>query len=92
MNTAISRHSNGRPAVGEVIYKTVCENRGCGFGFDLKITRANVGLLSRRLACPRCRRPGGALKRDQRLGDRMFSSRLQFRESRGDSSPSDDVA
>jgi hypothetical protein len=77
MNTAASWHSN-RPAIGEIIYKIVCENPGCGFGFDLKITRVNIGLLSHGLACPRCRRPGGALKREQRLGERMFSSKLQF--------------
>ena len=92
MNAAVSRPLNRRPAIGEVIYKTVCENRGCGFEFDFKITRHSVGLLSRRLACPRCRWPGGLLKRDQRLGDMIFSSRLQFRESRGESSLSYDVA
>ena len=68
----------------EVVYETVCENPGCGFWFELKINRANIGLLGRRLACPRCRRTGGLLKREQRLGARTFSSRLQFRESRSD--------
>ncbi len=84
MNTATIRRSNKNPAAGEVVYMTVCENPGCGFGFDLKVTHANVGLLSRRFACPQCRRPGGILKRDRRLGDRLFSSRLQFRDSRAE--------
>jgi hypothetical protein len=78
------RRSNASPAGGGVIYKTVCENPGCGFGFDLRINRTNIGLLGRHLACPRCRRPGGSLKRDQRLGDRLFSSRLQFRNPRAE--------
>jgi hypothetical protein len=78
MKRAATQHSMNKPAMGEVVYRTTCENPGCGFGFDLKITRANVGILGRRISCPRCRRPGGTLKRLQRLASRTFSSRLQF--------------
>jgi hypothetical protein len=84
MKKSSPRRSSAGHAGNGVIYKTVCENPGCGFGFDLKINRTNIGLLSHHFACPRCRRPGGSLKREQRLGDRLFSSRLQFRNTRAD--------
>lgn len=70
---------NGRKIPDEtVIYRTVCQNRGCSFVFDLTITPSNVGILGSRIACPRCQRPGGALKGGKRLGDRLFSSTLLF--------------
>ncbi|MGH7916226.1 MAG: hypothetical protein ACREQE_02060 [Candidatus Binataceae bacterium] len=31
------------------------------------------------MACPQCRRHGGMLKREGRLGDRLFSAKLVFR-------------
>ena len=65
-----------------MIYRTVCENPGCGHAFDLSITRSNLGVLSSRMACPRCHRPGGALKRDQRIGATGCSCRaFCFQES-----------
>jgi hypothetical protein len=97
MKTTTRRRSKDRAADCAIICKTVCGNPGCGFGFELTVNRANIGLLGRRLACPICRRPGGILQRMRRLGDRTFSSRLQFGEygSGGSSSASleaDDIA
>jgi hypothetical protein len=63
---------------GKVIYRTVCQNPGCGHAFDLSITRSNLGVLSSRMACPGCHRPGGVLKCEQRLAQGIFLSRLMF--------------
>jgi hypothetical protein len=79
MNRQTAEKNGGFPLLPSIIYRTRCENPGCGFDFNLTIGRANVGLLCRRLACPGCGRPGGLLKRVQRIADRIFSARLQFR-------------
>jgi len=83
MNRKTTEKDGRSPLLPLVIYKTRCENPGCGFDFNLRIGHANVGLLCRRLACPRCGRPGGLLKRVQRIADRIFSARLQFRQLPG---------
>jgi hypothetical protein len=62
-----------------IVYRTVCQNPGCGGTFDLKITPKNAGLLSGTLACPRCRRHGGMLKPAGRLGDKLYSAKLFFK-------------
>ena len=62
-----------------VVYRTVCQNPGCGFSFDLKITPKNAGLLGGTLQCPRCKRHGGMLKPSGRLGDKLFAAKLNFK-------------
>src|ERR1700746_3288256 len=62
-----------------VVYRTTCQNPGCGHTFDLRITPANASLLSGTMACPRCRRHGGMLKPQGRLGNKLFSAKLVFR-------------
>ena len=62
-----------------VVYRTTCQNPGCGCTFDLRITPETVSLLSGPLACPRCRRHGGMLKPQGRLGDKLFGAKLVFR-------------
>ncbi len=62
-----------------VVYRTVCQNPGCGCTFDLRITPETVSLLSGPLACPRCRRHGGMLKPQGRIGDKLFGAKLVFR-------------
>jgi hypothetical protein len=62
-----------------VVYRTNCQNPGCGCVFDLRITPKNAGLLSGTLACPRCKRHGGMLKPAGRLGDKLFSAKLVFK-------------
>jgi hypothetical protein len=78
--SAIRESSQARTANG-VVYRITCQNRGCGFSFDLSITPANAGMLGAMIACPRCRRPGGTLKREGRIGDRLFAAKLVFRDS-----------
>jgi hypothetical protein len=62
-----------------VVYRTSCENPGCGHTFDLRITAKEAGLLGGTMACPRCRRHGGMLKRLGRLDDRLFVAKLVYR-------------
>jgi hypothetical protein len=78
MQTIATRQEPNTASKG-VVYRTTCQNPGCGFKFDLRITAENAGLLSGTMPCPRCRRRGGMLKREGRLGDRLFGAKLVFR-------------
>ncbi|HUY17802.1 MAG TPA: hypothetical protein VMV15_01135 [Candidatus Binataceae bacterium] len=78
MQTIATRHEPHTAAKG-VVYRTTCQNPGCGFKFDLRITPENAGLLGGTMPCPRCHRRGGMLKREGRLGDRLFGAKLMFR-------------
>lgn len=62
-----------------VVYRTVCQNPGCGHSFDLQITPQTASLLSGPIACPRCRRHGGMLKSQGRIGDKLFGAKLVYR-------------
>jgi hypothetical protein len=62
-----------------IVYRTTCQNPGCGHSFDLRITPKNAGLLSGTMPCPRCRRHGGILKPSGRLGDKLFAAKLTYR-------------
>ena len=62
-----------------IVYRTTCQNPGCGVTFDLRITAENAGLLSGSMACPRCRRHGGFLNPQGRIGDKLFAAKLLFR-------------
>ena len=64
---------------GGIVYRTVCQNPGCGHTFDLRITPENANLLSGTVPCPRCNRHGGALKSQGRLGDKLFAAKLVYR-------------
>ncbi len=79
MQTAANRHETRTSTGRGVVYRTVCQNPGCGFEFDLRITPENAGLLSGSIACPRCRRHGGFLKPQGRIGDKRFAAKLFFR-------------
>ena len=79
MQTAVGRHesrSNGAPGV---VYRTICQNPGCGFKFDLRITPQNASLLSGSMACPHCKRNGGQLKSQGRISEKLFAAKLLFR-------------
>ncbi len=78
MQAIATHHETNSPTDG-VVYRTACQNPGCGFTFDLKITAENAGLLGGTMPCPRCRRRGGMLKREGRLGERLFAAKLTFR-------------
>jgi hypothetical protein len=79
MQTATTRNETNTSAGRGVVYRTTCQNPGCGFTFDLRITSENAGLLGGSMACPRCRRHGGFLKPQGRIGDKLFAAKLLFR-------------
>jgi hypothetical protein len=89
MQVVATRHESNSAAQG-VVYRTTCQNPGCGFKFDLRITPENAGLLGGTMPCPRCHRHGGMLKRDGRLGDRLFGAKLVFRSIGTTHGPSED--
>ena len=78
MQTAITAETKTAERLG-VVYRTVCQNPGCGATFDLRITPQNASLLSGTMACPRCRRHGGMLKPQGRLGNKLFAAKLLYR-------------
>src|SRR5437667_12067870 len=73
-----TQETDNNESEGGVVYRTSCQHPGCGHIFDLRITPANASLLSGTVACPRCRRHGGMLKPQGRLGPRLFSAKLIF--------------
>lgn len=80
MQTTTSTKQEARNTTGKgVVYRTTCHNPGCGFTFDLRITPETVSMLSGPIACPRCRRHGGSLKPQGRVGDKLFAAKLTFR-------------
>ncbi|HLK85458.1 MAG TPA: hypothetical protein VKT27_03050 [Candidatus Binataceae bacterium] len=78
MQTAMNTESKASERPG-VVYRTVCQNPGCGATFDLRITPENASLLSGTMPCPRCRRRGGMLKPQGRLGHKLFAAKLLYR-------------
>lgn len=76
--TGINQETSKTETPG-VVYRTVCQNPGCGATFDLRITPENASMLSGTIACPRCRRHGGMLKPQGRLGNKLFAAKLLFR-------------
>ena len=62
-----------------IVYRVACQNPGCGHTFDLPITAKEAGMLAGAIACSRCGRRGGLLKRLGRVGDRVFSANLVFK-------------
>jgi hypothetical protein len=80
MQSAANKHESKRTSSSQgVVYRTICQNPGCGFKFDLKITPENAGLLSAPIACQHCKRHGGFLKSQGRIGDKLFAAKLFFR-------------
>lgn len=80
MQTESVRHESRKTkSEAGVVYRTACQNPGCGHTFDLRLTPENASLLSGTMPCPRCRRHGGMLKPQGRLGQKLFSAKLIFR-------------
>jgi hypothetical protein len=75
----LNHESRKNKSEGGIVYRTVCQNPGCGHSFDLRVTPQNASLLSGTMPCPRCRRHGGMLKPQGRLGNKLFSANLVFR-------------
>jgi hypothetical protein len=78
MLTGISRDESKITGKAAIVYRTVCTNPGCQFKFDLKITAENVNLLGGSIACPHCKRHGGRLKSQGRIGEQTFAAKLSF--------------
>ena len=76
---SVTQETLKNKSAGGVVYRTACQNPGCGHSFDLRVTPANASLLSGTMACPRCRRHGGMLKPQGRLANKLFSAKLVFR-------------
>jgi hypothetical protein len=79
MQIAANRDESRTTSSQGIVYRTVCENPGCGFRFDLRITAENASLLGGSMTCPHCRRHGGQLKPQGRIREKLFAARLQFR-------------
>src|SRR5208282_6248934 len=79
MQTAVSRDESRTSGSQRIVYRTVCQNPGCRFKFDLKITPENASLLGGLMACPHCKRHGGQLKSQGRISNKLFAAKLLFR-------------
>jgi hypothetical protein len=79
MRAAVSRHETVATGNQGIVYRTVCRNPGCGFRFDLRITPENASFLGVSMMCPHCKRHGGQLKSQGRLGGNVFAAKLLFR-------------
>src|SRR5260370_38951596 len=79
MQSVASKNESKRTTTSQgVVYRINCQNPGCGFKFDLKITPENAGLLSGPIAYPHCKRHAGFLKSQGRLGEQLFTAKLFF--------------
>lgn len=90
MQTAVSRHETKSAGTPGIVYRTICQNPGCGFKFDLRITPENARLLSGSMACPHCKRHGGQLKSQGRISEKLFAAKLLFRRTGVGPTHSDD--
>ena len=90
MQTAVSKHETRTTGNQGIVYRTVCQNPGCGFKFDLRITPQNASLLSGSMACPHCKRHGGQLRSQGRISEKLFAAKLLFRATGVGSTRSDD--
>ena len=79
MQSAATRQETRSTGNQGIVYRTICQNPGCGFKFDLRITPENASLLSGSMACPHCRRHGGQLKSQGRISEKLFAAKLLFR-------------
>lgn len=79
MQAEVTNNTTRTTKTEGVVYRTSCQNPGCGHTFDLRITPENASLLSGTLACPRCRRHGGMLKPQGRIAVKLFSAKLVYR-------------
>jgi hypothetical protein len=78
MQTSISRNESRTIGHRGIVYRTVCQNPGCGFEFELSITPKNASLLGGSIVCPYCKRHGGQLKSLGRISEKLFAAKLSF--------------
>lgn len=79
MQTSVSRNAFRTTGNQGIVYRTVCQNPGCGFKYDLRITPENASLLGGAMACPHRKRHGGQLKSRGRISEKLFAAKLLFR-------------
>ena len=90
MQASVSRNESRTTGNQGIVYRTVCQNPGCGFKFDLGITPENASLLAGSMACPHCKRHGGQLKSLGRISEKLFAAKLLFPAIGGGPTRSDD--
>jgi hypothetical protein len=78
VQTAVNRNESEMTRRQGIVYRTVCQNPGCGFKFDLRITPENASVLSGSMACPHCKRHGGHRKSQGRISQKLFGAKLRF--------------
>ena len=83
MQTAVNRHESRTTGSQGIVYRTICQNPGCGFKFDLKITPQNASLLSGSMPCPHCKRHGGQLKSQGRISEKALRGQAVVPPDRG---------
>jgi hypothetical protein len=88
MRTATGRIESRTTDNQGIVYRTICRNPGCGFRFDLKITLDNASLLGGSMTCPHCKRHGGQLRSQGRIGGQLFAAKLLFRPTGVEAIPS----
>src|SRR5258708_39521279 len=76
MQTAVSRHETKSAGTPGIVYRTICQNPGCGFKFDLRITPQNASLLGGTMPCPHCKRHGGPIETPCRINGKLLGARL----------------
>jgi hypothetical protein len=79
MQTSVGRNESRTTGNQGIVYRTVCQNPGCGYKFDVRITPENASLLSSPMVCPHCKRHGGQLKSQGRISEKLFAAKLMFR-------------
>jgi hypothetical protein len=93
MQTEIANNTTrGTKSEGGIVYRTACQNPGCGHSFELRITPQNASVLSGTLACPHCHRHGGMLKPQGRIAAKLFAAKLVYRLTGVAPRPDDDDA
>jgi hypothetical protein len=90
MQTSVDRNEFRTTGSQGIVYRTVCQNPGCGFKFDLRITPENPSLLGNSVACPHCKRRGGQLKSQGRISEKLFAAKLLFHATGAGRTRSDD--
>lgn len=79
MQTATTQSVSAKKSQSGVVYRTTCQNPGCGHTFNLQITPQNASMLSGPIACPRCHRHGGMLKSQGRISEKLFGAKLIYK-------------
>ena len=78
MQTAMNTETKTAERPG-IVYRTVCQNPGCGATFDLRITPQNAGLLSGDDGVSAMPQAWWDAEATRRLGNKLFAAKLLYR-------------